>query len=133
MVALFADELPLIGTVVQSSSPGIEHRAPLYPFVQMQEHVEPLETLTPPLSHGVEFSHADRCWGTAIRKTGRRMARVMMITRTTARVMNSHSGIPQQRWEQPFFSAWPWSESELRVSTLCSVDRLKNAGHDERS
>ena len=68
-----------------------------------------------------------------IRKMGRRIARVIMITSATQRVINSHRGIPQQRWEQPSLSPRPWSESELMVSTLCNVDRLKNVGHDERS
>ena len=135
IVAVFADDCPSIAIVVQSTSPSIEHREPVYPFVQMQEHVDPLEMLTPPFSHGVDFLHveAELCWGTAIRKMGRRIARVIMITSATQRVINSHRGIPQQRWEQPSLSPRPWSESELMVSTLCNVDRLKNVGHDERS
>lgn len=135
MVALFAAERPSMAVVVQPTSPGILHCAPVYPFVQIHEHTDPLDTLAPPFSQGVDCSHGEPefCFGTATKKTGRRMAREIMIISTTHTVINSHKGIPQQRREQSFCWALSESAAEFRVSTLCSVDRRKNAGHDERS
>lgn len=90
-----------ICVVMQPASPAVAHCEPVYPLVQTQEQISPLETLTPPFLHGVDFSHVDRSLafsrGTTIRKMGMRTAAAMIIIITTQTTMNNHRGIPQQR------------------------------------
>ena len=99
IVALFDAEFCPILVVVQLLSPDVMHCEPIYPFVQTQEQIDPLDTLTPPFLHGLDFSHGNRSFefscGTATRKTGRRTASVMVRSITTHIVMNNHRRIPQ--------------------------------------
>ena len=136
IVALFDAEFSPILVVEQLPSPDFVHCEPVYPFVQTQEQIDPLDTLTPPFLHGFDFSHDDREFdsscGTTMRKTGRRTASVMARSITTHIAMNSHRGNPQHLRGRLLCFSCSWSEWAAWASMLWNVDRLKKAGHDER-
>lgn len=59
MVALREDEPSWISVAMQLASPATVQRDPVKPLVQTQEQTSPLETLTPPFSHGELDPHSD--------------------------------------------------------------------------
>ena len=129
--------LPPTSVVTQLASPGFVHCDPVNEFVQTQEQISPLETLTPPLWHGLVFSQvvdaaaaaALFSLGTATRKTGRRMTMAMSMMMATMTAMKTLGRRPQQR--RCFRPSSRDRESCERM--LCSADRFLNrTGHDDR-
>ena len=122
--------LEFTSVVTQLESPSSVHCDPVYPLVQTQEHISPLETLTPPFMQGVVFSHFDMwfafCRGTTTRKMGRRMASTMAIVIKAHTSANTQGLIPQQRRR-----GLPWSVSESLDRMFWRLDFLKKTGHDE--